>query len=81
MDANIHFDTHTSIKRLADMGMDAGVDEAQAEAIVYVQADAMSSKLATKQDLVELKVDIIKWTLMAMIGQTGIILAFVNFAH
>lgn len=93
-DATTYFDTHTSIKRL----MDAGMDEAQAEAVVYVQADAINSRLATKQDVGDIrsemsalkaelnanisntKSEVIKWMLMAMIGQAGVILAFINFA-
>ncbi len=79
MSETVNFDTHMSVRRLTE----AGMDEKQAEAIVYVQASAMSSNLATKQDIqlaIEaLKSELMKWMVSALFIQTTIIITLVSF--
>lgn len=54
------FDTHAYVKRLRN----AGVSEEQAEAQAELQAQVLSSlvteKLATKEDIADLKMDIVR---------------------
>ena len=49
--STISFDTHTFVKRLTQ----AGMPEAQAEALADSQAKLIDEKLATKHDLKELE--------------------------
>jgi hypothetical protein len=58
----------------------AGIPEGQAEAITKAQAEAMkdfvaSRELATKNDLLDLKHEILKWVVGVAIAQSALIVA------
>ncbi len=69
MSQAIAFDTHRFIKRLTQTGF----TEAQAEALADEQVTLLNSNLATKQNLLELKADLLKWMIGALIAQTGLL--------
>ncbi len=84
MSEAIAFDTHRFVKRLTGTGF----TEAQAEALADEQAGLLDSNLATKRDLLklegdlerqmaELKSDLLKWMIGALIAQTGVIAGLV----
>ncbi|MBT3310116.1 MAG: DUF1640 domain-containing protein [Gammaproteobacteria bacterium] len=69
----VTFDTHDSIKDLEA----SGFTEEQAEALVRVQKKAQEAnleELATKRDLLELKVELIKW----FIGSLSLLFALLK---
>lgn len=68
--ASITFDT----LKYADRLKEAGVPPAQAEAEARAMAEALSaSDLATKTDLLELRIDIIKWMVGLALAQIGLL--------
>ena len=85
MSETIVFDTHRFVKRLTDAGLQPSIAEALAEE----QAQLVENKLATKADLHELearlqtaivtaKFDLLKWIIMALVVQGGLVVAFVK---
>jgi ApbE superfamily uncharacterized protein (UPF0280 family) len=80
------FDTLAYAKKLRD----AGIPEPQAEAQATALADALATtlaqfknemhidELATRRDLAELKVDLLKWIIGLLLAQTGLIAALVK---
>ncbi len=73
MSEAIAFDTHRFVKRLTKTGF----TEAQAEALADEQVTLLNGNLATKQNLLELKADLLKWMIGALIAQTGVIVGLV----
>lgn len=68
--ASITFDT----LKYADRLKEAGIPPAQAEAEARALAEALSaSDLATKGDLLELKMDIVKWMVGLALAQVGLL--------
>ncbi len=67
----ITFDTLKFVKTLKSSGM----SEEQAEAIANAVKDAQETQLVTKVDLIELKMELIKWVVALMLAQTGLIIA------
>jgi len=51
------------------------MSEEQAEAIANAVKDAQETQLVTKVDLIELKMELIKWVVALMLAQTGLIIA------
>lgn len=69
--ASITFDT----LKFADRLKEAGVPAAQAEAEARALAEALSaSDIATKADLIELKMDIVKWMVGLALAQLGLLI-------
>lgn len=68
--ASIAFDT----LKFADRLKQAGIPAAQAEAEAHAIAEALTtSDIATKTDLLELKIDIIKWMVGLALAQIGLL--------
>ncbi|MDP1605087.1 MAG: hypothetical protein Q8L93_00310 [Rhodocyclaceae bacterium] len=68
---SITFDT----LKFSDRLKEAGVPAAQAEAEARALAEALSaSDIATKADLLELKMDIIKWMVGLALAQLGLLI-------
>jgi hypothetical protein len=69
----VTFDTLKFVERLKA----AGVPEAQAKAMAEAQQEALSESvathLATKTDLVELKLDVIKWMVGLALAQISLL--------
>ena len=81
MSDTIIFDTHRYVKRLTDAGLSSPI----AEALADEQAQLVENKLATKEDIrrLELKIetakfDLLKWLIMALIAQGGLVVALVK---
>ncbi len=78
---NAHVDTHKIVKRL----LNAGFSDNQAETVADVMREAsetQNAQLATKTDLAETKVDLIKWLVATGIAQVALILTIMKlFAH
>jgi hypothetical protein len=69
--ASITFDT----LKFADRLKEAGIAPEQAEAEARALAEALNaSDLATKADLLELKMDIIKWMVGLALAQVGLLI-------
>ncbi|MGH8531566.1 MAG: DUF1640 domain-containing protein [Gammaproteobacteria bacterium] len=71
--ATVTFDTLKFVERLKA----AGVPEAQAKAMAEAQQDALSEsvamQLATKADLAELKLEVIKWMVGLALAQISLL--------
>jgi hypothetical protein len=71
--ATVTFDTLKFVERLKA----AGVPEGQAKAIAEAQQEALSesvtTQLATKTDLAELKLDVIKWMVGLALAQISLL--------
>jgi len=85
MSEAIAFDTHRFVKNLTA----SGFTEKQAEALANEQVQLLNSNLATKADILDIKAelevkietvksDLLKWMVMAMIAQGGLIVALVK---
>ena len=70
----IAFDTHRFVKNLTA----SGFTEKQAEALANEQVHLLNANLATKADLMAVKSELLKWMVMAMIAQGGLIVALVK---
>lgn len=62
----------------------AGFTREQADAMAKANSEAFSAmvdtqQLATKQDLLELKHEILKWMVTAMIAQTALLVGIIAF--
>lgn len=69
--AAVTFDTLKFVDRLKE----AGVPGAQAEAEARALAEALdTSDIATKGDLLELKMDVIKWMVGIAMAQIGLLI-------
>lgn len=74
MSEAITFDTHRFVKNLTA----SGFTEKQAEALANEQVQLLNANLATKADVLAIKADLLKWMIMAMIAQGGLIVALVK---
>ena len=74
MSEAIAFDTHRFVKNLTA----SGFTEKQAEALANEQVQLLNANLATKADLMAVKSELLKWMVMAMIAQGGLIVALVK---
>ncbi|MEO5352420.1 MAG: CCDC90 family protein [Magnetococcus sp. XQGC-1] len=74
MSTAVIFDTRAYVKKLRDAGMDARQAEVQADALVSLVED----RLATKQDIIDLKRDIKEMELRMVIKMGAMILASVG---
>ena len=85
MSEAIAFDTHRFVKNLTA----SGFTEKQAEALANEQVQLLNANLATKADILAVKADLevkietvksdlLKWMVMAMIAQGGLIVALVK---
>ncbi len=73
MSEAIAFDTHRFVKRLTE----SGFTETQAEALADEQVSLLNSNLATKQNLHEVKSELLKWMMGAIVAQTGVLAGLV----
>lgn len=74
MSEAIAFDTHRFVKNLTA----SGFTEKQAEALANEQVQLLNANLATKADLMAVKSELLKWMVLAMIAQGGLIVALVK---
>ncbi len=78
MSEAIAFDTHRYVKRLTA----SGFTEEQAETLAEEQVALLNANLATKTDLArglaELKADLPKWMIGALIAQGGLVIALIK---
>ena len=74
MPSVVTFDTLSYVKRLKS----AGVPEAQAEIQAEALKEIINSDLVTKRDLVEAKVEIIKWVAGMLVAQAAIVATLVK---
>ncbi len=85
MSQSTFFDTHEFIKD----AVDAGFEPAAAEFLAQKASKALQTDLATKTDLdalesrlqtqiVTAKFDLLKWLIMALIAQGGLVVALVK---
>ena len=70
----VAFDTHRFVKNLTA----SGFTEKQAEALANEQVQLLNANLATKADLMAVKGELLKWMVMAMIAQGGLIVALLK---
>ncbi len=88
----IQFDTHKFVKHLTEVGF----TEQQAEVLASEQVNLLNSNLATKTDieqlrkdtktdielgLANLKADLLKWMISAMIAQGGLIVGLIAYLN
>ena len=81
MSEAIAFDTHRFVKRLIENGF----TEQQAEVLADEQVHLLNSNLATQadvaaiqRDIAEVKADLLKWMVGALIAQGGVIVALLR---
>lgn len=85
MNEAVAFDTHRFVKNLTA----SGFTEKQAEALAHEQVQLLNANLATKADILAIKAELevkietvkgelLKWMVMAMIAQGGLIVALVK---
>ena len=69
----VTFDTHQAIKAITD----SGLNDTQAEAIVSTIFNAMNANLATKMDIMALKVEMgtIKGEILVLKWMVGLVIA------
>ena len=79
--STVTFDTLKFVERLKAGGMDEKTAKALAEAQSEVFAEALDSQLATKQDLVELKLDMIKWMVGLGFAQIALLVGILAKIH
>ena len=81
MSEAIAFDTHRFVKRLIENGF----TEQQAEVLADEQVQLLNTNLATQadvaaiqRDIAEVKADLLKWMVGALIAQGGVIVALLK---
>ncbi len=81
MSEAIAFDTHRFVKRLTENGF----TEQQAEVLADEQVQLLNTNLATQadvaaiqRDIAEVKADLLKWMVGALIAQGGVIVALLK---
>ncbi len=72
--ATITLDTYKFIEKLRS----SGIPESQAKAIADGIQEIDLGRVATKEDLLELKADLLKWIVPIMLGQAALIAALVK---
>ena len=79
--STITFDTLKYTKRLREAGYTEQQAEAAAEAQKDVLAEVLEATIATKQDVKETELNIIKWVAALLIAQTGVIVALIKLVR
>ena len=81
MSEAIAFDTHRFVKRLTENGF----TEQQAEVLADEQVHLLNSNLATQadvaaiqRDIAEVKADLLKWMVGALIAQGGVVVTLLK---
>ena len=81
MSEAIAFDTHRFVKHLTENGF----TEQQAEALADEQVQLLNSNLATQadvaaiqRDIAEVKADLLKWMVGALIAQGGVVVTLLK---
>ena len=78
MSDSVIFDTHEFVKG----AIDAGFEQREAEYLARQATQVLKTNLATKDDLhteiVTAKFDLLKWMIMALIAQGGLVVALVK---
>ena len=85
MSESVIFDTHEFVKG----AIDAGFEQREAEYLARQASHALKTNLATKADLhatktdlhaeiVTAKFDLLKWIIMALVAQGGLVVALVK---
>ena len=57
----------------------SGMSEERAKALAQALQKIDLRHVATKQDLLELKVDLLKWMIILLFGQAGIVISVIKF--
>ena len=70
----VAFDIHRIVKRL----MESGFTGKQAETLADEQIALFNTNLATKGDIAEIKADLLKWLIGALIAPGGLVVALVK---
>jgi len=76
--STVTFDTLKFVERLRAGGMDENTAKALAEAQSEIFAEALDTQLATKQDLIELKLDMIKWIVGIGLAQIALLIGILT---
>ncbi|HEY3325953.1 MAG TPA: hypothetical protein VGK14_02145 [Novimethylophilus sp.] len=79
--STVTFDILKFVEKLKEAGMPEGQAKAIAEAQVEALSESATSTLATKTDLVELKIDVIKWMVGIGLVQIGMMLSILLKMH
>ncbi len=78
MSDSVIFDTHEFVKG----AIDAGFEPTEAEYLARQASRALKTNLVTKDDLhteiITAKFDLLKWIIMALIAQAGLVVALVK---
>ena len=77
----VTFDTLKFVEKLKKAGLEEKTAIALAEAQSEVFSEALDSQLATKQDLVELKLDMIKWMVGLGFAQIALLVGILAKMH
>ncbi|MBY0577037.1 MAG: hypothetical protein K2P67_10655 [Gallionellaceae bacterium] len=72
--STVTFDTLKFAEKLKQAGVPEGQAKAMAEAQNEVFSEALDTQLATKRDLIELKLDMIKWIVGMGLAEIGLLL-------
>lgn len=79
MSDSVIFDTHEFIKG----AIDAGFEPKEAEYLARQATQVLKTNLVTKDDLhteiITAKFDLLKWIIMALVAQGGLVVALVKF--
>ena len=77
----VTFDTLKFVERLKKAGIEEKTAIALAEAQSDVFSEALDSQLATKHDLLELKLDMIKWMVGLGVAQIALLVGILAKMH
>ncbi len=69
----------TTIAKLYPILKDLGLDDAKANEFVEIIDQSRKEDLATKEDLKDLEIRLVKWVIGLMIAQTSITIALLKF--
>ena len=69
----------TTIAKLYPILKDLGLDDAKANEFVEIIDQSRKEHLATKEDLKDLEIRLVKWVIGLMIAQTSITIALLKF--
>lgn len=75
----VAFDTLAFANKLKGAGMNPSLADVQAEETAKILTDLTANQLATKQDLKDIELKIVKWMIGLMVAQTGILLSIIHF--
>jgi hypothetical protein len=69
----------TTIAKLYPILKDLGLDDVKANEFVEIIDQSRKEDLATKEDLKDLEIRLVKWVIGLMIAQTSITIALLKF--